>query len=211
MKSFHFLCALCVLCGESVAAAEPAQDALQQFVDGVQNLSARFEQVQTDDKGEVIQKSSGTMRLARPGKFRWSYEKPYEQLMICDGRTIWLYDPDLAQVTVREAKDALAGTPAELLSKGGAIGGQFRIEDAGVADGARVVRLIPKAADSDFKSIELWLRDGTPTRMRFADQLGGTSEVTFGDIRKNAGVDDKQFRFEVPKGVEIIQADSPAP
>jgi outer membrane lipoprotein carrier protein len=212
-KRVSLLGALCVLGVKLFAApvqAAPAQDALQQFVDRVQTLSARFEQVQKDERGEVLQASSGQLLLAKPGKFRWNYEKPYEQLMVCDGKTLWLYDPDLAQATRRPAGPSLQGTPAQLLTDRAALERHFRIEDAGTEAGARRLRLLPKAADGDFKSVQLWLKDGVPQRMRFNDQLGGVSDVSFSEIRTNIPLDPAQFRFEPPKGVEIIRADEPA-
>lgn len=192
------------------AQAAPAQEALQRFVNGVQTLSARFEQVQKDESGEVLQVSSGQLLLAKPGKFRWNYEKPYEQLMICDGKTLWLYDPDLAQATRRPAGSSLQGTPAQLLTDRAALEQHFRVEDAGTEAGAQRLRLLPKAADSDFKSVQLWLKDGVPQRMRFSDPLGGISDVSFSEIRTNIPLDPAQFRFEPPRGVEIIRADEPA-
>lgn len=190
----------------AAAAAAPAPDALRQFVEQVDTLSARFEQVQRDEDGEVLQTSSGQLWLARPGKFRWSYEKPYRQLMVCDGKTLWHYDPDLAQVTVRPAGATLQGTPAQLLTDRGALEKHFTVEHLGAAAGADHLRLQPKAPDSDFKSVELWLQDGVPQRMRFTDPLGGVSEVRFTQIRTNARIDPAQFRFEVPPGTEVISA-----
>jgi outer membrane lipoprotein carrier protein len=193
-------------------AAAPPSDALQRFVEKVDTLSASFEQVQRDEQGQLLQKSEGKVWLARPGKFRWSYEKPYSQLMVCDGKTLWLYDPDLAQVTVRPAGATLQGTPAQLLTDRASLEKHFKVEDAGADQGGgKKLRLLPKAADSDFKSVELWLIDGVPQRMRFADQLGGESDVTFRDIRTNGKVDATLFAFEVPKGTEIIQGDESLP
>ncbi len=189
------------------ALAESAEQALQKFVDSVQTFSASFEQVQKDEKGAVLQKNSGRMALSRPGKFRWAYEKPYEQLMVCDGQTIWLYDPDLKQVTVREARDALAGTPAELLSQRATLKSQFTIKDAGSEGAARVVRLIPKSTAGDFQSIELALKDGVPQRMQFHDQLGNITNVTFGGISTNASLNPAQFSFTPPEGVELVRAE----
>lgn len=186
------------------AHAAPASKALQQFLDGVQTYSARFEQVQHDEKGEALQTTSGRMALQRPGKFSWIYEKPYSQIMVCDGTDIWLYDPDLKQATVRPAKDTLAGTPAELLSQRASIKTQFTIKDAGMDDGAHLVRLLPKAADSDFQSIELWLKQGSPQRMRFRDQLGNVTEVRFSDMQTNTALEASQFAFTPPAGVEVI-------
>ena len=213
MKSFFSrffsLCVLCALCAKSLfvpASAAPAPDALQQFVQNVETLTARFEQVQKDDQGAVLQASSGRLWLARPGKFRWSYEKPYQQEIVCDGKTLWQYDPDLAQVMVRPAGATLQGTPAQLLTDRAALHRHFKVENLGREAGVAHLRLLPKAKDSDFKSVELWLKNGAPQRMRFEDPLGGASDVTFSDIRTNAAIDAVQFRFEIPKGVEVISA-----
>jgi len=212
-----FLCALGVLCGSASmllafdAQADTAQDALKRFTDGVQTFEAHFEQVQTTDKGQVSGRSSGHFWLERPGakggagKFRWAYEKPYTQATICDGAKLWAYDPDLNQVTVREARAALAGTPAELLSQKTALSTAFTVKDSGAEGDMRLVTLTPKSKDSDFKSIELALdKDGSPLRMRFADQIGGRSEVSFTEVHTNARIDPAQFQFTPPKGAEIV-------
>jgi len=200
------------------AFADPADEALKRFVDGAQTVTASFEQVQKDEKGKNVQTSSGRMWLARPGsaghgsgKFRWTYEKPYEQVMVCDGDKIWMYDPDLAQVTVRPAQEALSGTPAELLWRRATLSDQFKIEDGGAQGDMHVVRLKPKSADSDFKMIELGLRGSAPAKMRFYDQLGGTSEVRFDDVQVNGKIDDAQFRFKPPKGAEVVEAGGEQP
>ena len=148
-------------CFAGTVQADTAQDTLKRFVDGVQTFDARFDQTQTDERGKVTARSSGRFLLSRPaanaksdvGRFRWAYEKPYEQLSICDGAKLWAFDPDLNQATVRNAKTALAGTPAALLSQRGGLTDAFVVQDGGGAGGARVVRLLPKAKDGDFKSI----------------------------------------------------------
>lgn len=194
------------LLGAVPAVAGPETDALQKFVDKIETLSATFQQAQKDDKGVVLAASSGRLWLARPGKFRWSYEKPYAQLIVCDGKQLWQYDPDLGQAMVRPAGASLQGTPVQLLTDRESLERFFRIEGAGSEDGMQRVRLLPKAADSDFRMIELWLKDGVPQQMRFHDPLGGVSEVSFGDVRTNLPADPKQFRFEPPKGTEVISA-----
>ena len=199
------LCVLCALCAKP-SLASPETDALQKFVDKIDTLSASFQQAQMDEKGVVLSASSGRLWLSRPGKFRWSYEKPYVQLMVCDGKKLWQHDPDLSQAMVRPAGASLQGTPAQLLTDRAALDSHFRVEGAGSEDGAQRVRLLPKAADSDFKSIELWLKDGVPSKMRFHDPLGGMSEVEFGDVRTNLKLDAGLFRFEPPKGTEVISA-----
>lgn len=204
MKFRGFLCASALLFTSATWAEDPKL-ALKRFVDGVQTLSAEFAQVQTDEDGKLTGSSSGKMTLSRPGRFRWTYEKPYEQLMVCDGRKIWLYDPDLAQVTVRSADQALTGTPAALLSQKALLSDAFTLQDGGSENGASVVKLLPKSADSDFKSIELWLAAGVPQRMRFHDQLGGSTDIRFSGIKTNPRLDDGQFRFVPPKGVEVVE------
>lgn len=189
-----------------LAHAAPARDALQRFVERVDTLSGEFTQVQKDEHGSITQTSSGKLWLARPGKFKWSYEKPYAQLMSCDGERLWMYDPDLAQVTVRPAGASLQGTPAQLLTDRVALEKQFKVEDLGIEGGLRKLKLTPRAAESDFKSVQLWLADGVPQRMSFFDQLGGSSEVSFSHLKVNEKLDPKLFVFEVPKGTEIIEA-----
>ena len=197
---------LAALLASLPAAAGSETDALQRFVDKVDSLSATFEQVQKDEHGKVLQVSTGKLWLQRPAKFHWRYEKPYEQLVVCDGKQLWQYDPDLKQAMVRAAGGTLEGTPAQLLTDRASLDKHFKVEPAGTEEGAQKLRLLPKAADGDFKSVELWLKDGAPSRMRFHDPLGGVSEVTFGDVRTNAPLDAKLFRFDPPKGTEVISA-----
>jgi outer membrane lipoprotein carrier protein len=201
LKKIIAVLLLCV----SAASHAAAQDELKRFVDTVQNLSASFTQTQVDEKGKTLSTRGGRMWLARPGRFRWDYTAPYAQLMVCDGDKIWIYDPDLAQVTVRPAREALAGTPAELLSQQALLSEAFKLEDLGVEGGASVLRLTPKGADSDFKSIELWLAAGVPRKMRFFDQLGGSTEVDFKDVDTSKKADAAQFKFTPPKGVEVVE------
>lgn len=198
------------------AQADTAQDTLKRFVDGVQTFEARFDQTQTDERGTVTARSSGRFLLSRPaagaksdiGRFRWAYEKPYEQLSICDGAKLWAFDPDLSQVTVRNAKTALAGTPAALLSQRGGLTDAFVVQDGGSDGDARVVRLLPKAKDGDFKSIELSIdKAGAPLRMRFQDPIGGSSEVKFSNVATNKPIDAALFQFTPPKGTEIVDGD----
>lgn len=217
LRSLSSLLAV-VLASVSVpASADAAQDALKRFVDGVQTFDARFEQTQTDDRGKVLGRSSGHFLLARPpassktgvGRFRWAYEKPYEQLSICDGVKLWAYDPDLDQVTVRNARSALAGTPAALLSQRGGLTEAFIVQDGGGDGDTKIVRLLPKAKDGDFKLIELSIdKAGAPQKMRFEDPIGGSSVVLFSAIKTNQAIDAAQFQFVPPKGTEVVDGDS---
>ena len=204
------LLAAALLTLASLAHAESAEAALARFLDGVSTYQANFTQVQTDEKGLKIQSSSGTMALSRPGKFRWQYAAPAEQLIVTDGRKLWLYDEDLKQVTVRPAEEALQGTPAALLSQKKTLTETFTVNDAGDADGVKQLKLTPKSKDSDFQDVSLWLRGAAPVRMVFRDTLGGATDVRFTEARVNLKLDAKLFRFTVPKGVEVIDATAAA-
>lgn len=198
------------------AQATTASDALRAFIDQVRTFQADFTQVQTDEKGRLVKTQSGRMWLSRPtaaapdrvGRFRWDYQKPYEQLIVNDGKQIWVYDPDLKQVTVRPARQALAGSPAELLSQRSALNQAFEIEDGGSKGGVQKVRLVPRAKDSDFKSIDLSLRDGVPVRMVFEDRLGDSTTVRFSQVKTNAPIAADRFIFVPPPGVEVVGAGS---
>lgn len=183
-----------------------ATDVLSRFMGGARTLSADFTQLQQDDAGQEIARSSGHMWLQRPGLFRWSYQRPYEQLLICDGDKVWLYDPDLAQVTVRDATQMLAGTPAALLSQSASLEQAFDVETLPQEEGQSRLRLTPKSAEADFESIDLWLQDNHPTRMLFTDTLGGTTDVRFTSVEVNQAIDAERFRFQPPSGVEIVDA-----
>lgn len=191
------------------AAAAEAQLRLQRFLTEVQTLSARFEQTQYDDKGQVAGVRGGDFVLARPGRFRWRYEKPYEQLMVCDGKTIWNYEPDLAQATVRDAGPVLQDTPAALLAQGGKLEDRFTVTDGGQDGETQKLRLEPKTADADIRLIELWLQaSGAPARMRFHDPLGGVSDIRFEQVQRNGRVEESAFRFSPPDGVDVVRLDA---
>ena len=191
---------------DAASAKKSGTDPLQRFVDRVETLQAAFEQQQQDETGKVTSTSSGQLWLSRPGRFRWEYQKPYAQLITCDGKTLWMHDPDLKQVTVRPAAASLQGTPVQLLTDKASLARQFKVEDLGAEGPQRHLRLTPKAADGDFSAIELWMLDGVPQRMSFHSTIGGSTEVSFSSIVLNQKLDAAFFGFKVPEGTEVIQA-----
>lgn len=187
-------------------AAESAQAALNRFLDRVQTLEARFSQVQTDDQGRADAPTTGRMALSRPGRFFWEYLGTDRQVIVTDGKTLWLYDQGLQQVTERPAEAGLQGTPAALLSQRKALTDAFNLSDDGEQAGIRKLRLVPKKAEGDYQDISLWLNpQGAPVRMVFRDQLGGSTEIAFSDLKTNAPIADARFQFVAPKGVEVIR------
>ena len=189
------------------APGSPNPAALQKFLSGVTTWQAHFSQVQTDERGKLLNTSEGELALSRPGRFRWDIVKPSAQLTVSDGIKLWTYDPDLAQATLRPAADILDRTPAAVLTSKTTLGNAFTVRDAGAEPGGRRVTLTPKSQDADITAMDIWLgADGAPTRMRFTDGLGGNTDIRFSDSRLNLPVAAERFAFTPPKGVDVVEA-----
>jgi outer membrane lipoprotein carrier protein len=176
---------------------------LEAALAGLSSLRAEFRQTVTDAGGRETESAAGTVALARPGKFRWDYRTP-EQLIVSDGTTVWLYDVELEQVTVRPVADALVGTPAQLLSGEADLGASFAITDGGTEDGLAWSRLEPKSAEGDFRELRVGIADGELRRMVLVDRLGQTTRLDFDRIERNPRLDPDSFRFSPPPGVDVI-------
>src|SRR5262245_43680272 len=195
------------------SSADPAADAqaaerLDAALKGLASLRAEFQQSVTDADGQPMESSQGTVSLARPGRFRWDYREP-PQLIVSDGTTVWYYDVDLEQVTVRPAAETLAGTPALLLAGQGDLRESFAIADGGNEDGLAWSRLTPKTADGDFRELRVGLAGGVIRRMTVVDRLGHTTRLDFDRIERNPRLDDESFRFVPPPGVDVVGSTSP--
>ncbi|HEX7559759.1 MAG TPA: outer membrane lipoprotein chaperone LolA, partial [Usitatibacter sp.] len=125
------------------------------FNAATRTATANFEQLVFDRGGKAVERASGTFAFARPGKFRWTYEKPHKQLLVGDGAKLWIYDPDLSQVTVKRIDNAISSTPAALLAGKDDITALFTLRDAGTVDGFSWVEATPKAADTGFERVRL--------------------------------------------------------
>jgi outer membrane lipoprotein carrier protein len=186
------------------AAAAPAEQRLEEFFAQLQALSADFEQVLMDEERRVLQQSGGTMVLQRPGKFRWDYTTPYRQLMIADGRKFWLYDTDLEQVTVRPLDEALAGTPALLLTGEQAPGENFEVVDLGRSDGYDWLLLRPYSRELNIEDIAIALGSDAIEVMEVRDTFGQLTRIRFYNIVLNLEPDPAVFMFVPPVGVDVI-------
>ena len=154
------------------------------------------------------QSSTGTFAFARPGKFRWSYEKPYEQLVVGDGSKVWVYDRDLNQVIVRQLDAALGATPAALLAGDNALERNFTLVDGGSADGLAWVEATPKAAESTFTKVRIGFRDALPRAMELTDAFGQTTRLAFDAFERNVSLGADLFRFTPPAGADVVSAPS---
>jgi len=185
-------------------AEDPGERLVNAFVNDVITFEARFEQALIDAEGEVVERSTGTLEIERPGKFRWSYIEPYEQWLVADGLNIWSYDLDLMQVTVKPQADALANTPALLLGGAADALSQFRFDGSSVEEGTTWVRMIPIDTSSGFERMELGFEAGTLTRMVFFDHLEQTTLVSLYDVRSNEPIDETRFVFEMPEDADLV-------
>ena len=205
MNIFRFVMALIFggLASASTAAASGLDDFLA-FNSQTKTATGHFEQQVFDRSGKAIEKASGTFTFARPGKFRWVYEKPHKQLLVADGQKLWIHDPDLNQVTVKSMKGAISSTPAALLAGREDITALFTLRDAGAADGLSWIEATPKAQDTGFERVRLGLQGKSLAAMELFDQLGGHTMLRFSDFKANAPVSPETFRFAPPKGADVI-------
>lgn len=194
-------------CG--VAQAQVDADALGEklvndFLINVITLEARFEQSLIDADGAIVERTSGTLEIERPTRFRWTYTDPYEQWLIADGLNIWSYDLDLEQVTVKPQGEALANTPALLLGGSENALEQFDFGGTTIEEVTTWVRLEPKNKESGFNRVELGFIDNRLRRMVFFDNLEQTTLVALYDVTVNEPIDAARFDFAVPEGVDLV-------
>lgn len=206
MRRIAFACVAALLSWAATAdgpADARAAARLDTALEGLSSFRAEFRQTVLDTDGQLAESAEGTVALARPGKFRWDYRTP-PQLIVSDGSTVWLYDTDLAQVTVRPAAEALVGTPALLLSGQANIRAEFAVTDGGTHDGLSWSVLAPKDAQSDFRELHVGIAGGNLRRMILVDRLGQTTRLDFERIERNPRFDPGSFSFTPPPGVDVI-------
>jgi len=184
---------------------EAAVKRLTELLNQAQTISARFSQLSLDGSGTQLQETSGELALKRPGLFRWHTDEPMEQLLVSDGKQVWLYDPDLEQVTIQSLDQRLTHTPALLLSGDvSQIRENFEIT---FKEGGSVVDFIlkPKSKDTLFDSLRLSFRNSVLNDMQLIDSIGQRTNILFMNVKMNQPLDDKQFSFEIPEGADVIQ------
>lgn len=188
----------------SVCADASGIDRLKNFVQQTQSARANFEQKVLDRNQHTTQEASGTMQFARPGKFRWVYAKPYEQLIVGDGVKLWVYDKELNQVTVKELDQALGSSPAALLAGSNEIEKFFILKNAGIKDGMEWLEALPRGKEGTFESMRLGFDHDALVVMELRDNFGQTTLVRFGKFERNPKIDAGQFKFAPPKGADVL-------
>jgi outer membrane lipoprotein carrier protein len=187
------------------AFAADAVARVDAYLGSLQTLSAQFVQVVQGKGGDVTDRANGTLSIARPDRFRWDYREPYQQTIVADGQKLWLYDPDLEQVTVRSLEQGLGTTPAMLLSGSGKVGDAFAAGPVERRQDLTWCRLLPKQHGSDFERVSLAFDGkGELAAMELIDKLGQTTTIQFAGLKRGAKLDEALFRFVPPKGADVI-------
>jgi outer membrane lipoprotein carrier protein len=182
-----------------------ARQKLLAFATGLKGLDGRFEQRTYDGDGRVSQQGSGTVKLSAPRQFRWEYLKPAPQLVVADGDQVWIYDPDLEQVTVRNQSAEEQNSPLSVLIDPTELDRQYKVSEGGSAGGLEWLELAPKKADdASFRQARLGFGPGGLARMELQDSLGQRTVIGFGPWQRNPKFPAATFRFTPPPGTDVV-------
>jgi outer membrane lipoprotein carrier protein len=195
---------LAVLMLPVAGASATGLEALHSFIAATASAQGEFEQKVYDRKHKLTQEASGTLAFLRPGRFRWTYAKPYAQLIVGDGAKVWVYDQDLNQVTVRRLDRALGSTPAALLAGSNEIERAFKLTDRGEKDGLEWVEAKPREQESNFETIRMGFGFSGLDTMELTDNFGQTTVLKFIGLHRNPKIDPTLFKFVPPKGADVI-------
>jgi len=207
MTKFTFAAALAASAFALGGAAHAAAlDQFKSFVTSTQSAKGEFTQQQLgkSKSGKATPASSGSFVFARPGKFIWTYQKPYEQVLQADGETLYIYDKDLNQVTTRKLGNALGSSPAAILFGSNKLEENFTLSEAGARDGLEWLNATPKAKDTSFEQISIGLKGGVPMAMELKDTFGQTSRLSFTNFQRNPQLGAQQFKFVAPQGADVV-------
>ena len=186
-------------------ASAGGKDRLQAFLSGVESLQARFDQSVFDTSQGQTRQLEGVFYLQRPGKFRWDYTEPKGQIVLADGKTVWLVEEDLKQAYQKPQSDALRGTPALLLTEQLKLEDHFQIADLGPSQDLEWVELVPRDPESQFTRILLAFKDNELRRMELADKFAQVTRFGFSDIKRNPRLDPKLFVYTPPRGTQLFE------
>lgn len=186
------------------AASASTVEELKAFLRETTTARARFAQMILDKNLKMLQQATGTMQFSRPGKFRWEYDKPYEQVIVGDGSRLWIYDKDLNQVTVRKLDRALGSSPAALLAGSNEIDRSYTLSNLGNQEGLEWLEAVPKTQDTAFERIRLGFSKSGLEAMELRDAFGQVTVIKFSAIERNARLAPEAFRFTPPQGADVI-------
>ncbi|WLQ15502.1 outer membrane lipoprotein chaperone LolA [Hahella aquimaris] len=201
------LLSVAALSAASMMANAAGVDTLSGLLKNVETFTANFTQTMRSQSGQVMQEVSGTLKAKRPGLFFWKTKAPLEQTIVTDGQQVWIYDPDLEQVTIQHLSQQLSNTPALLLSgEVGKIDEQYQVEQQPESQPGQVDFLLrPKGVDSLFDTLQLSFVNDQLVSMKLKDSLGQQTSLFFTAVSINQTISEKAFHFEIPDGVDVIR------
>ena len=188
----------------ALSAPAASLERYKTFLNGTQSARAQFEQKVYDRDGKLTQESHGSFVFQRPGRFRWVYDKPADQVIVGDGQRVWIYDRQLNQVTVRKLTAALGSTPAALLAGGSGVEKSFELSDAGEKDGIEWIEAKPRDSEAGFARVRMGFGKENLQAMELTDNFGQTTLLTFSKLVRNPQVNPNEFRFDPPKGADVL-------
>jgi outer membrane lipoprotein carrier protein len=188
----------------ALPALADAKARLEAFVEGTKGLKAQFTQTVIDKNGRKTQEATGNLFFSRPGKFRWVYQKPYSQLIVGDGKRLWIHDEDLDQITVRKLDQALGDSPAALLAGDNDIAKLFNLKETGAKDGLDWIEATPKSKEGSFEKVRMGFKGEDIQAMELKDNFGQTTLLRFSRLERNPTLGASLFRFTPPKGADIL-------
>ena len=187
------------------SAHADARASLDSFTSDLRGLQGNFSQQVFDGSGRLRESSSGSVALSAPRLFRWEYESPYPQLIIADGSRVWVYDPDLEQVTVRPQGEEEQNSPLAALIDPAMLDRDFALAEGGSRDGMDWLEITPRqSTDAGFQNAQLGFADGALVKMEVLDALGQRTTIEFSGWQKNPSFADDTFQFAPPPGVDVV-------
>jgi outer membrane lipoprotein carrier protein len=188
----------------STNSTAAAIERFKAFAQGAQSARADFDQTVVDKSGRTVQQAKGTFIFQRPGRFRWTYAQPVDQLIVGDGQRVWIYDRDLNQVTVRKLSRALGSTPAALLAGSADVEKAFELSEAGSRDGLEWLEAKPKEREAGFALVRMGFGQNGVQAMELHDHFGQVTQLRFTNLVRNPKIDPAEFRFTPPKGADVL-------
>jgi outer membrane lipoprotein carrier protein len=196
-------CLLAILLVPALVRAGPIEK-LRAFIAETRSAKATFAQTVVDSSGTVQQESTGSVQFQRPGKFRWTYEKPYQQLIVGDGEYLWIYDKDLNQVTRRKLGKALGSSPAALLAGADDVDRYFSLNAIGMKKNLDWLEAKPYEEDSLFEKVLMGFRGNALEVMELHDHFGQKTTIRFSTLQRNPKMAADTYTFSVPAGADLV-------
>ncbi|HBH36236.1 MAG TPA: outer membrane lipoprotein carrier protein LolA [Gammaproteobacteria bacterium] len=187
----------------SLVSTQLHATALDSFLSGLKTMQADFVQSVESQGGSQFTSQNGVFYLKRPGKFRWDYTGKDAQLIVADGKTVWLLDRDLEQISHQPQKMALRGTPAQLLSQDEKVDKHFRVAREYESDGLQWMKLTPVNPDSQAEEVLVAFRDNELVKLEMADKLGQYTRFSFSNVQRNPALSKSLFKFKAPPGYDV--------